>query len=198
MENRVLAEEDVLLANLAVGDERAFRLLFDFYRNVVYTYAMRYLKDRELAEEIVQEVFLKIWTGRGNLNTIGNFGAYLRVITRNLTLDVLKKKAAEFNKTQKSQVSWTEADDSTEQLILMKDSLSYIEQFIEKLPQQQRLVFKMCHIDGLKQKEVAEQLGISPLTVKVHLREAVKSLKMLVGDKNSLGLMVFAFVGLLK
>lgn len=71
----------------------------------------------------------------------------------------------------------TEIDTSTESLIAYHETRRLLEIAVEKLPSQQKKVYNLCHVDGFKQKDVAEILNISPLTVKVHLREAIKSLK---------------------
>ncbi|SDL54941.1 RNA polymerase sigma-70 factor, ECF subfamily [Pedobacter sp. ok626] len=187
-----------LLASVSAGDQLAFRSLFDAYRNKVFTYAVRYLKSREQAEEIVQNVFLKLWLKREGLTEIVNFGGYLRTITNNATLDALKKRASEYRHQNESLQEWSDLDNTTEDAIFSKDAKSYISLALEKLPKQQRLVYQMCQIDGLKQKEVAEKLNISPLTVKVHLREATKGLKALLKNGESIPLIAFLFLGMLR
>ncbi|MBE9601387.1 RNA polymerase sigma factor [Pedobacter sp. MC2016-24] len=188
----------LIIAQVAGGDQLAFRKLFDDYRNKVFTYAIRYLKSKAQAEEIVQNVFLKIWLKRDGLIEIKNFGGYLRTVTNNATLDALKKRASEYKYKNESLQEWSDLDNATEEAILSKDAQSYVAQALEKLPKQQKLVYQMCHIDGLKQKEVAEKLNISPLTVKVHLREAIKGLKVLLKNGEAAPLITFVFLGMLK
>ena len=187
-----------LLTSVSDGDQLAFRKLFDAYRNKVFTYAIRYLKSREQAEEIVQNVFLKIWLKRGSLIEINNFGGYLRTVANNATLDALKKRASEYKYKNESLQEWSDLDNATEEAIFSKDAQSYVSRALDQLPKQQRLVYQMCHIDCLKQKEVAEKLNISPLTVKVHLREAVKGLKVLLKNGEAAPLIAFVFLGMLK
>jgi RNA polymerase sigma-70 factor (family 1) len=198
MQNKELGEERDLILKIAVGDQQAFRLIFDAYKNKVFSYSNRYLKSKEKAEEVVQETFLKIWLKRESLNEIENFGGYIRKIAVNLTLDSLRALAAENKKADLSKVMWTEHDTGTEDEIMRKDAQTYVDQLLDKLPKQQGLVYRMCHIEGMKQKEVAEILHIAPSTVKVHLREALKTLRTLVGDNNAIPLISFVFLGLLK
>lgn len=193
----ILNERTILLA-VAAGDHMAFRTVFDTFRNVVFSYAMRYLKSRDLAEEVVQDVFMKIWTGRERLSAVGNFGGYLRTVTKNQTLDYLKKIASDYVLVNHKDREWSEIDLDTENGIINKDSQFYIDRMIEKLPPQQQLVYRLCKIEGLKQKDAAEKLGLSPLTIKVHLREAVKSLKTLLKDKKMIPLIAFVFMGFYK
>lgn len=198
MRFKELAEEQLLLMKIAEGDEGAFGQLFDHYRNRVYTYAYRYLKSKELAEEIVQEVFIKIWRKRLELSEVINFGGYLRTVSVHKTLDALKKIKLDQQSSMLSLSDWTEADHDPEAQILLKDTQDYIDIAISKLPKQQREVYQMCHLQGMKQKEAAEILNISPNTVKVHLREAVKNMKIIFNNRESLPLISFLFLGMLK
>ncbi len=198
MQIKELGEERDLMLKIAVGDQQAFRLIFDAYKNKVFSYANRYLKSKERAEEVVQETFLKIWLKRESLDTIENFGGYIRRIAVNLTLDSLRAIAAENKTTDLQKVVWMEQDTGTEDAIMRKDAESYIDQLLDKLPKQQGLVYRMCHIEGMKQKEVAEILHIAPATVKVHLREALKTLRTMVDKNNTIPLISFVFIGLLK
>ncbi|ARS38188.1 hypothetical protein CA265_00160 [Sphingobacteriaceae bacterium GW460-11-11-14-LB5] len=198
MQIKELGEERDLMLKIAVGDQQAFRLIFDAYKNKVFSYANRYLKSKERAEEVVQETFLKIWLKRESLGTIENFGGYIRRIAVNLTLDSLRAIAAENKTTDLQKVVWMEQDTGTEDTIMRKDAESYVDQLLDKLPKQQGLVYRMCHIEGMKQKEVAEILHIAPATVKVHLREALKTLRTMVDKNNTIPLISFVFIGLLK
>jgi RNA polymerase sigma factor (sigma-70 family) len=152
----------------------------------------------ETAEDIVQEVFIKIWANREALTEVENFGGYIRVLTINKTKDELKKAAVSIRNEQESLKDWSELDFATEQNIISKHSGSYIDMLIDRLPKQQKLVYRMFYVDGLKQKEIAKELNISPLTVKVHLREALKTLKSILNTKGSLPLLSYIFLGLLK
>lgn len=198
MQNREWGDDKSLLLKIADGDQQAFRLIFDAYRNRVFTYAVRYLKSKELSEEIVQEVFMKIWVKRDSLREIGNFGGFIRTVATNLTLDALRKRALDYKTANDPKHKWSDLDNATEEAILLKDSRAYMAMAIDQLPKQQKLVYQLCHIDGLKQKEVAKQLNISPLTVKVHLREAIKTLKVHLKNGNSLPLISLVLLGMYK
>lgn len=197
MQNKEPGEERDLLLKIAVGNQQAFRLIFDAYKNKVYSYANRYLKSRERAEEVVQETFLKIWLKKENLSEIENFGGYIRKIAVNHTLDSFRALAAENKITNLQKVVWSEQDNGTEDAIMRRDAQSYVDQLLDKLPKQQKLVYRMCHIEGMKQKEVAEILHIAPATVKVHLREALKTLRTLVDENNAIPLITFIFIGIM-
>lgn len=175
--HKVMAEEKLMLAKIAGGDKYAFELLFNTYKNKIYGYALKVLQSQSSAEEIVQETFVKLWIKRTNLKEVDNFGGYLRTIVKNETLNAIKKAAVQHRNYNLIQKDNTEIDTSTESLIAYHETRRLLEIAVEKLPSQQKKVYNLCHVDGFKQKDVAEILNISPLTVKVHLREAIKSLK---------------------
>lgn len=181
-----MADEKLILAKIANGDQLAFANLFHFYRNKVYGYALKILQSESSAQEIVQEVFIKLWLKRDQLSTIENFGGFLRIIVRNDTLNALKKIAVEHKNYSLAHLNKTEVDTGTENSIQYRETKKLLDDAIEKLPPQQKLVYKLCHVDGIKQKEVATQLNISPLTVKVHLREAVKSIRLYLDAHNEI------------
>jgi len=136
MQKEEIGEVKIQLAKVAKGDHDAYRRIFDFYKDRVYTYSIKYLKSEELAEEMVQEIFLKIWLSREKLNDISNFGGYLRTISVNMNLDALRKIAGENRVVQLKTSGWDESDTSTEDQIMRRDSEAYIAMLLEKLPKQ--------------------------------------------------------------
>lgn len=197
MRNTIKEEIHSLLNQVANGNHRAFRVVFDNYHIKVFNYAVKFLKSEELAQEVVQDVFLKIWNQRQNLPHLENFGGYLRKVSINMTLDALKKTAAYERALVVSLSSWSEADNSTQEKLSHLDAQAYVDRLLAKLPQQQRLAYTMFYIDGLKQKEVAQNMNISLFTVKAHLRQALKNLRSMV-DGNPALLLTFIFLGLFE
>jgi RNA polymerase sigma-70 factor (family 1) len=184
-----MAEEKLILDKIARGDQQAFGILYHFYKNKVYGYAIRILASEVLAQEIVQETFIKLWLKRENLQQVANFGAFLRTIVINDTLNALKKIALQQKNYNLIHLSTTESDTATEASIQYNETRRILDSAIQKLPKQQQLIYKLCHIEGLKQKDVAKQLNISPLTVKSHLRDAIKTLREHLKANNSINAM---------
>lgn len=180
-----LADEKLIMARIATGDQQAFGVLFNFYRNKVFGYALAILQEDSAAEEIVQQVFIKLWLKRQGLAKIENFGGFLRTTTKNETLNALKKISIQQKNYQIAKQNNTDIDLATENEIQFRETKKLLDDAIEKLPPQQKLIYHLCHTEGLKQKDVAEKLNLSPLTVKSHLRDAVKSIKnyLMVHDK---------------
>jgi RNA polymerase sigma-70 factor (family 1) len=175
-----LHNEKHLLLQIADGSHTAFRTLFDAYYNKVYSYAFKVVQSAALAEEAVQEVFMKIWINREQLGQIDNFGGYVRIMARNQTLQILKRLALEAHCHSIKNIDWTELHKETESYINYNDTKRLLDKAVNTLPPQQRLIYTMCQIDGMRHKEVASRLSISHLTVKAHLRQAVHTVKSLL------------------
>lgn len=177
-------DENLLLSKISTGDELAFRFLFDRYRKLVYTYALKIIKIDVLAEEILHDVFLKIWL-HDDLKNIENVEHYLKTITRNLTLNILRRVNLEAVTNMQMGVNWQEGHSDTENQVLLNDSIQTLNQAINLLTPQQKLVYKLCKQDGLKYAQVAEQLSISPLTVKTHMQQILRFLRAYLKQHGS-------------
>ncbi|MGI4728427.1 MAG: RNA polymerase sigma factor [Janthinobacterium lividum] len=177
--------ENLLLSKISTGDELAFRFLFDRYRKLVYTYALKIIKTDVLAEEILHDVFLKIWL-HDDLENIENIENYLKTVTRNLTLNILRRVNLEVVTNIQMGVNWQEGHSDTENQVLLNDSIQTLNQAINLLTPQQKLVYKLCKQDGLKYAQVAEQLSISPLTVKKHMQQILRFLRAYLKQHGSL------------
>lgn len=168
--------DKILLKGISNGDKYAFRLIFTTYRDKIYAYALKIIKCEATAEDIVHDVFLKIWT-HPDLNKIDNLESYLKIASRNTTLKILRRQALEMQTTNNFIQNWDETHNETEEIILVNDFSKVVTQAINLLPQQQKLVYNLCREEGLKYSEAAERLSISPLTVKTHMQLALRFLK---------------------
>jgi RNA polymerase sigma-70 factor (family 1) len=166
-----------LLDQLSKNDEHAFRLIFHAFSDRVYSFSFRLTRSQETAEEMVQEVFLKIWINRGSLAGIENFNAYLYTMTRNLAFNTLKRMAIEEKAKTTLQRELTDKHFDTEETVIHRDYQQLLHRAISHLPPQQRLVYSLCHQEGLRYEEVAQRLNISRLTVKTHMQQALRTLK---------------------
>ena len=172
-----LYNEKELLTFIAQGDELAFAKLFEYNRDRIYTIAYRISHSTTLAEEIVHDVFLKIWLRRDHLSEIQNFNAYLSVITRNNVYKVIKRIAKDYQLTLLTSDDQLSADDNTEDLLMEKEYNSLLKKAIDRLPNQQKQVYLYIKEKGLKREETANLLDLSPETVKYHLAEAMKNIR---------------------
>ena len=170
---KVLHNETELLLLIQNGDEAAFTILFHHYRNWLYSIALNLSGSSRLAEEVVQDVFLKIWLKRADLYQVKNFKAYVYVVAQNTMYKVLKGSAGVHTETL---LIVHEHTTNTSDAVLDSDYKNLLQQGLERLPNQQKQVYQLRRERGFNRKEVAGLLGIDPETVKFHLSKAVKSL----------------------
>lgn len=183
-------DEKALLHQISIGDANAFSIIFHRYSPKVYVYALKIIKSQNLAEEIAQEIFVKIWNLGDQATEIKNLDAYLKVMTKNHTLKVLRRMALEIRTNRMMAYDYLEEHNETEEYIIFKDSEKILNQAVEKLPAQQKLVYQLCHQEGLKYEEVAEKLNISKLTVKTHMQHALRFLRNYVSTHTDIGIVV--------
>jgi len=181
-----IPNESELIQQVTLGSEKAFTKLFDGYYKPLGEFVFRLTESIELAEEIVQDVFIKIWTNRGGLIEIESFSNYIFILSRNQTYNCLRKKANE----KIRQLKWEkDLEHSLSQPNDAEQEDSYralLEKAIEKLPPQQKKVYLLSRNERLKQEEIAKQLNISAETVKKHLKLATRFIKnnVLIENKD--------------
>lgn len=170
-------EETQLLLRIAGGDEHAFRSLFDLYKGRVMVYALRLSKSRYVAEEIVQETFLKLWTNRLQLPEVENIGTYIFVMVKNRTLDHLRKIANEDRLFAEVWHTISELRESPGHLDA-KDSIRLVEKAVGQLSPQKQKIFYLSRFEGLNHHQIAEQCSLSKNTVKNHLVKTLRHIKV--------------------
>lgn len=158
-------------------DQQSFEELFKLFYPRLLNFCTQYVKHKEPAEEIVSEVFVTCWINRKSLSQIQNPETYLFIAVRNRSLNYLKH-FSKYRVTYLEEIgvnrlvnSWDPAQE-----LERKESLFKMDQAIESLPLQCRIIFKLIKEDGLKYKEVAEILNLSPRTVEAQLVRAMKKL----------------------
>ncbi|RAV28425.1 RNA polymerase sigma factor [Sinomicrobium soli] len=164
--------DKLLVLKLREGNEQAFRKLFDLYRQDVYAYSLSILKSPPHAEEIVQEVFLRVWLKREGLNPELSLKSYIFTITRNLTLNLLTKMAN--NKKLLEAIFYKSQAGETMDREFSEQDYAWLEsRAMEKLPPRCRLVFQMSRNQGKSYEEIAREMGISVNTVKYQMSKAM-------------------------
>lgn len=187
-----LANEELILGEIVAGNQHAFTLLYRHYHQKVYGFAFQVLKDQAQAEELVQEVFMKLWMRREHLAEVHNFGAYLAVFCRNETLNAIKKSTIQQKHYQVVQTIRSELDCNTEDAIRLHETQKLLGRAVERLSPQQQNVYKLLNADGLKLHDVAKRLNITPSTAKTHLKLALKNIRsFLVVHYRTLGTVAF-------
>ncbi len=170
-----------VVMRLSEGDSSAFREVFEFFSPRVFAFALKLTHSRDLAEELVQDVFLKIWTSRNTLRNVEHFPAYLYTITRNLSFNQMKRLSIEQRAKQEYVQGLRVENFETEESVIYRDYERILSVAIDRLSPQQKLVYSLCRGEGLKYGEAARKLRISPLTVKTHMQQALRNIKLHVG-----------------
>lgn len=169
--------DGILLKRIAENDEDAFCMIFERYKHRFYGAALKMTRSPELAEEIVQEVFLTLWLHRASLAAVKNPESYLFTIVYNAISQQFRKIAREKTARQKASAEWTVSECSTEQIMVEKEHRHLLQNIIRELPTQQQLIYKLSKQEGLNREQIATQLRISPNTVKNHLLKAMKYIR---------------------
>lgn len=169
--------EKLLVKQLMAGNDKAFKKLFDTYRDDVYAYSKSMLKMKVLAEEIVQDVFLKIWQHRERLNSDLSFKSYVFTITRNLTFNLISKVAN--NRKLKEEVFYVsqKLHSPIEDKITESDYEIIKIQAIEQLPPKRKIIFEMSRNEGMSYDEISKELNISISTVKSQMSKALATIR---------------------
>ncbi|WP_183574487.1 RNA polymerase sigma factor [Mucilaginibacter sp. X5P1] len=182
------------IQKLILGDEDAFKKIYDQYAQKVYRLAFHYLKGKDWSEEIVQETFIKLWLNRESLDTEGDIWSYLSLISKRLSLNLIREISRSTSLTDKLISNIEEVYNATEENIYANDLEQITEKLINKLPRQQQLIYKLSRVDGLSHKEIADQLSISPNTVKNHMVQALKTIKANLNFSYLISIIIVLFV----
>lgn len=152
----------------------------------LFMFAMSFLRKREVAEEIVSDVFVKTWENRTELEKIKNLKAYLFVSVKNACLSQLRKdKKDKIVSINGMEDFWFIPVESTENEYISKESIEHINKAIDKLPPKCKLAFTLAKINGMKYREIAEIMNVSEKTVNNHLVYAIKKISEILGVKRS-------------
>lgn len=186
----VAYDETALLKRLKEGDTTAFIQLYDHYHHPLYIFILRFVKLPEYAEDVLQDVFLKIWEIRERINPELSFSAYLYKISRNRVFKLLKKIVTD-NAMQSKLMNELEIATETPHLKLQwKQYNDLLHKAVDQLPPQRQKVFKLCREQGKTYDEAAAELGISRNTIKEHMVAAMKSIKEYIFQHGELSLML--------
>ncbi|MBS2100673.1 RNA polymerase sigma-70 factor [Carboxylicivirga linearis] len=181
-----------LVDQLHVGDMNSFDLIFEKYGNRLYAFAISYLKSNEEAEELVQDVFLKLWENRAKLNRESSLKSYLFTIAYHKMCNLFRQKE-QHNKYILSEKVQDEKSVNLEEQIEFKEALNQIDQIIEELPLRQKEIFIKSRKEGKSSKQIAEELQISPATVDNQISAALKYLRKHIPEAN-IGLILYFFL----
>ena len=172
-----LGYEKELLSQIREGDVKAFERIYKSYSPRLYGHIIRIVKSVPVTEELLQDVFQRVWERRKTIDLNLSFKSYLFTIARNLVYDY-------FNKTSRQKLMerylWAKEmndNDGFRNRLEEKESEQLLEKAIHQLPPRRKLVYTLCKIEGRSYDEVSRTLGISVSTISDHMVKATKSIK---------------------
>jgi RNA polymerase sigma-70 factor (family 1) len=167
-------------------DEKAFKKLFNHYKDILFGYSFKMLKSQDLAHEVVQEVFLKIWINRKKLNPEVNIKAYLFKAVKNQVLNTIRKLTNEEALKRKIQIIQVTHHNDVEDNFLFEQYIQIKNQAEALLPPKRKLIYELSRYDGLNHDQIANQLNLSKNTVKDQIVKAVKFIKDYLQSKSDI------------
>ncbi|WP_461789456.1 RNA polymerase sigma factor [Pedobacter sp.] len=173
-------EEKELLLRMQRGDPRAFEALYRLHSSTVYRKILSMVKIADTAEEITQELFIKVWNKRELIDPDREFIYYILQMASNLVMDFYRRMARTQKLQQEVIAISTELYSHSEEELIFKESKSIIDNAIASLPPQQKLVFTLCKLEGKSYAEVSAELGISTSTISNHIVQATKTVKLIL------------------
>jgi RNA polymerase sigma-70 factor (family 1) len=177
------------------GDVSAFAEIFRRYDKRIYPFVFKMIKSEALAEDITQEIFIKIWVNRSKLSRVDLPNAYILTIAAHHTFDQFKKRLREQNWLHDLPLVFhTNEHNNIDEIVNFRESSSLIQEAVELLPPQQKKVFELSRDTGLNYEEISGLMNISKNTVRNHLVEALKSLRQNLNRHNIAGLAILHFI----
>lgn len=170
-------EESKLIILLKEDSEYAFQLIFDKHRNRIYKTAIKFLKSPIIAQDVVQDVFMKLWFERKNIKADMPLEAWLFTVAKHNILNKLRKIANDWKAIDNLSHLDIKSENKTDHKLIEGEYQRNLKNALSKLPEQQRMVFISSRFDKMTYEQIGQKMGISPLTVKTHLSRALLALR---------------------
>lgn len=182
MKSIPIIDEKALLIELKRGDKIAFKQLYEVYSGKLASKLIYLLKSEELAQDILQDVFLKIWINREMIDTELSFGAFLYKIATNLSKNVIRKNV--YDQLMRDEVGKEEVYHPMEEDEDAEQAKAILDQAMDQLTERQREVYTLHKLEGLSYQEISEKLNISLSAINHHIQKANKQLKAVLKSRS--------------
>ncbi|RKR84026.1 RNA polymerase sigma-70 factor (ECF subfamily) [Mucilaginibacter gracilis] len=192
-----LSDEE-LLPELIAGRAEAFSVLYERYNRNIYQFIYKYVHSAALADDLTQEVFIRLWNGRQQLSHVQSFKGYLLISARNHTLNSLKAALRSERAMGEVVRNFVAQRKTTDERLLENDYAAFLQRELSKLPERSREIFRLCRQEYRTYEEVALELGISKSAVKNHMVYTMKVLKASVEHELGVSLASVLVVFLLR
>jgi RNA polymerase sigma-70 factor (family 1) len=187
--NMALKEKELLLL-MKQGDEAAFSELYNSYKYRLAGNLYKLVKSDDLAKELLQELFVRVWIGRNQIDLNKSFRSYLFRIAENLVYDYYRLAAKDKRLRDKMIAASSEIYTHIEEAIFFKEHSQMLNDAIQLMPPQRKRVFVLFKIEGKSYKEIEQLMGISEKTINSHLFQANRFLKAYFNPASGAGLLV--------
>lgn len=184
------ARQKKIISLLKKGEQSAFREIFHLYEKKLYAFVFTITKSHYSTEELLQEIFIKLWQERERIDTSLSFNAFVYTIARNLTYNHLRKIANQENLKQEMWRNISYLND-VENHIIYSEYEDILEDILMQIPQRKRSIYILSKQEGKTNEEIADLLGISQKTVKNHLWKTLQTIKSQL--EPYLGILISAF-----
>jgi RNA polymerase sigma-70 factor (family 1) len=179
--NYSVLDDNELLSFLREENEGAFAEIYHRYWKRIFTKALSYTRSPEAAEDIVQDVFIKIWINKDRLLHVREFRPFLFVSARNLIINSLRNQVFHVSLDPEEQLE--EETLLPERQLSYKESINLLRKAIDLLPPQQQRAYRLSRDEGMRYTEIAQEMGISPGTVRIHMSKALSFIRKYLTDK---------------
>ena len=190
MINNPIQIDSKIITLLKAGNIEAFEKVFFSFSDRLYYFAIRYLRNQQDAEEIVQDVFVKLWENREKINQDLSFSGYLFTIARNTIFNQNRKKVNEQVYQNYVRTFLDNSSSKTEDDLIYSDIKNIVDKVVDEFPPQRQLIYKMSREKGLSYREIAQELNLSERTIEAHIRIALKTLTKVLDDHFVLPLLL--------
>jgi len=184
--------EKGLLLQIISGDTDAFAEIYDLYKDRIFAFAYTLTKSKEIAEEATQEVFVKLWEKRDQINSDFPLTPYIKKITYNYIISFFRKVKLDKQLQQNLYRNMEALRNSNEDEILQKELNNLYRRAIEELPQQKRTAYLLSREQHLSYEEIALQMGLSKNTVRNHMTEAIQFIRNYITNHADLACLILA------
>lgn len=172
--------DDMLLRHLKASDEKAFKEIYQRYWKPLFFIAYQKSQSKELAEEIVQSIFISVWEKR-EIAEIDNLEHYLKVAVKYRVINLFKSRAVK-EKFIRTVAKQEDLDNSTYQSIGLKDLSGAMQDSIAMLPQKTKEIFKLSRLENYSVKQIAQQMNMSEKAVEYHITQSLKLMRTRLKD----------------
>nr|WP_283093152.1 RNA polymerase sigma-70 factor [Chitinophaga hostae] len=177
-----MPNEKEVLKKVSQGDSAGFQLIFTHYYDTLFSVALSYIKVSEWAEDIIQQVFLRIWEKRHTLPDIDHFDRYIFILTRNEILSSMRKQIVRQKYKVRVREMFQEEFNTPEQYLIAKQKGETIRKAVGNLSAKQQQAWKLSREKGLSYEEISTEMGISIPTVKSHISNALGAIRKFLAD----------------